>query len=131
MSVTINQATGEVTAEMLGETIRFHGTNERMAEMERVLGITGLQAVYEKLALQSAPINVKILATLCSSGHKEADFNAMPFGLLRETVTNTIISTITGALPERDEEEKRGNGAATRATGGRRGNATAKSPLAS
>ena len=35
MSVSINEATGEVTLEVAGKTFRLHGTMERMADLER------------------------------------------------------------------------------------------------
>ena len=45
MSVSINEATGEVTFEVAGKTFRLHGTMERMADLERALGASGLPAV--------------------------------------------------------------------------------------
>lgn len=132
MTVSINEATGEVTAEIQGTTYRFHGTNKRMAELERVLEVPGLLEIYQKLNLQSARLTPLILATLCSSGHTQQDFDELTFGTSMPVVVKAISATITGALPPPDEEdEKRGNGLATRATGGRRGAATARSPLAS
>ena len=132
MSVTINEVTGEVTAIMQGQEFRFHGTNKRLGDLERALKVTGLPGVYDKLSLQSAPINTLILTTLCTSGHGEEDFDALVFGLVRETVTRVIITTITGALPPSDEaESKRGNGRAAKGTAARLGGDTDKLPAAS
>jgi hypothetical protein len=131
MTVTINEVTSEVTAEINGTTFRFHGTTKRMGEMEQALGVTGLLQVYEKLNLQSAQLTPLILAALCSSGHTRADFDALPFGKCMPLFVRAIGATITGSLPPVEDEEPRGNGAATRATGARRGAATAKSLLAS
>jgi hypothetical protein len=132
MSVSINEATGEVTAVMQGQTFRFHGTNRRLGDLERVLGVTGLPGIYEKLSLQSAPINTLILTTLCCSGHKAEDFDDLVYGLVRETAMRAILATLMGALPPIEEDEgKRGNGRAARVTAASPGGATGKSPLAS
>jgi len=132
MSVTVDEVTSEVTAEINGTTFRFHGTTKRIAELEKVLGVPGLIQIYEKLNLQSATITPLILETLCSSGHTRDDFDALPFGKCMPIVVRAIGATITGSLPPpAEDEEPRGNGTATRATGARRGNATDKSRLAS
>lgn len=130
-TVSVNEVTSEVTAEINGTTFRFHGTTKRIAELEKVLDVPGLMQIYGKLNLQSANLTPLILTTLCSSGHTRADFDALPFGKCMPVIVRAIGATITGALPIEDEEEKRGNGAATRATGACRGNATDKSHLAS
>jgi len=130
MSVTINEVTAEVTAEIQGTTFRFHGTCDRMAELERVLDVPGLMGVYEKLNLQSAKLMLVMLPALCSSGHVKEDFGKLVFGRCMPIVVRALGATITGALPVEDEEP-RGNGLATKATGARRGNATGKSLLAS
>ena len=130
MSVSINEATGEVTFEVAGKTFRLHGSMERMADLERALGASGLPAVGNALAKQSAETTLKALQTLCVSGN-EAEFKKLSFGAAMPVLLRATFAAVRAALPEEDEERGNAETATQQANGQLRGGDTVKSLTAS
>jgi len=130
MSISINEATGEVTLQLSGKTFRLHGTMERMGELESALDANGLPEVGRKLSQQSARVTLKALHTLCTSGNQD-ELRTVAFGSAMPLLLRAIFAAVRAALPE-EEDEPRGNAEdATRGNGQLRGGVTDKSLTAS
>jgi len=129
MSVSINEATGEVTVELGGNVFRLFCSMARQGELERALGVDGLPGVNEKLSKQSADVVLIALKTLCVSGN-EALLDDLSFGRNIAPAIRALLATIFAALPE---ERGRGNAraAAVVKNGQHRGRDTGKSLSAS
>lgn len=95
----INQATGEVTAQIGGQTFRFHATMPKMAQYQAALGVDGIQAMFRLIQEGDARAIYQGLKCLCSSRNAQA-FDGMVLSKVLPDASAAIVAALTASLPE-------------------------------
>lgn len=109
----VNEATGEVTATLAGETFRFHATLPRVAALQAAIGEKSLSAILAGMNRQDARVIYEGLRCLCSSGNeKKLD----DFAVARIIVDagQAILAALTAGMPESDPKNGDAAGATTK-----------------
>jgi hypothetical protein len=128
MSVSINEATGEVSVELGGQEFRLLATMRRMGDLERALQVPGLLELQEKLLLKSSDMTLIGLRALCVSGNED-QLDDLLMGPTIGPAIEAIFAALTAGLPK---PGARGNAAAVRLRNGQRpGRDTDRLPTAS
>lgn len=99
MTVEVNQATGEVTAPLAGETFKLHATLPRVAALQAALGVAGFGAMYQLIQDADGRAVYHGLRTLCSSGNA-AKFDVMNIGAVVGDAVAMIVAALTAGMPE-------------------------------
>lgn len=100
----INQATGEITADIGGQTFKFHATLPRMAEYQAALGVDGMQEMFRLIQIGDARAIYRGLKCLCSSRNGAA-IDALVLSKVVTEASSAIVAALTASLPEPDPDK--------------------------
>lgn len=97
----VNQATGEVTTVLAGETFTLHATLPRVAALQTALEVSGFGAMFELIQQADARAVYHGLRTLCSSGNA-AKLDTMSVGAVIADGVALVLAALTAGMPEPD-----------------------------
>jgi hypothetical protein len=104
----VNQATGEVTATLAGETFRFHATLPRVAAFQSALGHGGgLTVLFMRVQEGDAAAIYHGLRTLCSSENTDRFDSLITSRVLGEAMA-ALLAALAAGLPEGTKQKKDG-----------------------
>jgi hypothetical protein len=110
----VNEATGEVTETLAGETFRFHATLPRVAALQAAIGENSLSAIFAGINRQDAKVIYEGLRCLCSSDNA-AKIDDLVLGRVLTEAGQVIASTLAAGIPQ-DDPPKNGDAAGAKAT---------------
>ncbi len=114
MSHTINEATGEVTVILGGETIRLKASFGRMADLQTAIGKKGLQAIFADLGISD--MNAVRAGLACLGKVSAAKLDDMNIGPNLATAISALLAAITLGMPRPEEDMPEGENLGISAT---------------
>ena len=115
MSVTTNEATGEVTAVIGGNTLRLRATMARVSDYQSALNTTGIAAIEVMLRMNDARAVYHGLRCLASPDDAQKADDLLLTPNLGEAV-EAVCAALAAGLPE-PEEDAGGNAPAAGESG--------------
>ena len=102
MTHRVNEATGEVTVDLAGETFRLKASLGRMADFQSALKKEGLQELFRALAISDQNAVLAGLRALCVSGN-EAKFRDMVMPLVIADAVGALLAAMTIGMPKEED----------------------------
>lgn len=112
MTHTVNEATGEVTVVLEGETFKLRASMGRLADFMANMNVPGFAMMHMMVAQQDPRAVYHGLRCLCTSGN-EAKLKDLILGRCLLDAVPALLAAITVGLPKADEDAPVGNGEGT------------------
>lgn len=110
----VNEATGEVTETLAGETFRFHAKLPMVAALQAAIGEKSLSGIFAGINRQDAKVIYEGLRCLCSSGNA-AKVDDLVLGRVLAEAGKVIATTLAAGIPQ-DDSSKNGDAAGATTT---------------
>lgn len=109
---TVNELTGEVTAEIGGHTFTLLATMPNVAALQAALGIPGLRALNAMIGAADPRVAYHGLKSLCISGNASS-VDGLLFGKCGMDAIEAVSEALIAGMPEPDDETDDGGAAKT------------------
>ena len=103
MSVTTNEATGEVTVQLADRTFKLRATMPRVADLQSALDVNGMVSIELMLKVGDARAVYQGMKCLCASENVSA-LDDMLLAPHAPTAVEAILAALVAGLPEADDD---------------------------